>query len=412
MVLQVRLPEIPQCLRGTLLVDGCGLPRYWATVWAQFTLADLAELTRLEKMRAIERLYAYAEELFGVGGLDDALFNLDEARLGSILEGWFVSIRNQSQITSSDQERWRAGLDFVVAVTTWLGQGTRHEKRLARLDARWQRLNLLYGQLRIQRRHRTNMLRALPAVVVEAMYAILDPQSDMNPFKGTRTRWRVFAAFVLMLHQGLRRGELLLLNANAIKSGLDSRQQRRRYWLNVSEQGRVDTDSRYSRPGIKTADSIRQVPVSELTANLVQCYVDNYRGRPDHPYLLNAQSNTPLSTESLTKLFARVSMALPAAVLAELEDRTGKTSVTPHDLRHTCAVVRLNQLLNQGDSMDEALQKMRTFFGWSRISDMPTHYARAVFEDRLAAVWNSSFDDRVAVLRALPPGVRDASQTR
>jgi len=412
MVFQVRLPEIPQRLRGTLLMDGYGLPRYWATVWAQLALADLAELTRLGKLHAIERLYAYADELFGVGALDDALAGLDEARLGTVLEGWFVAIRNQPRITSSDQERWRAGLDFVVTVTTWLGQGTRHENRLARLDARWQRLNLLYGQLQIQRRHRTNMLSALPAVVVEAMYAILDPESDTNPFKGVRTRWRVFTAFVLMLHQGLRRGELLLLNANAIKSGLDARQQRRRYWLNVSEQGRVDTDFRYSRPGIKTADSIRQVPASELTANLVQSYVDNYRGRPDHPYLLNAQTNTPLSTESLTKLFARVSVALPAAVLAELEDRTGKTSVTPHDLRHTCAVVRLNQLLSQGDSMDEALQKMRTFFGWSRTSDMPTHYARAVFEDRLAAVWNNVFDDRVSVLRALPSGIRDAPPTR
>jgi integrase len=412
MVFQVRLPDVPQRLHGALLMDSCGLPRYWATVWAQLALADLAELTRLGKLHAIERLYAYTDELFGDGALDDALASLDEARLGSVLEGWFVSIRNQPRVTSSDQERWRAGLDFVVTVTTWLAQGTRHAKRLARLDARWQRLNLLYGQLQIQRRRRTNILRALPAVVVEAMYTLLDPESDTNPFKGVRTRWRVFTAFVLMLHQGLRRGELLLLNANAIKSGLDARQQRRRYWLNVSEQGRVDTDSRYSRPGIKTADSIRQVPVSELTANLVQCYVDNYRGRPDHPYLLNAQTNTPLSTESLTKLFARVSMALPAAVLAELEDRTGKASVTPHDLRHTCAVVRLNQLLSQGDSMDEALQKMRTFFGWSRTSDMPTHYARAVFEDRLAAVWNNVFDDRVAVLRALPPGIRDAGSTR
>ncbi|ANJ74978.1 tyrosine-type recombinase/integrase [Ralstonia insidiosa] len=412
MPLQVQQPEIPQRLHGAMLVDRCGMPRYWASVWAQFELANLAELTCLGKLYAVERLYSYADKLFGVGALDDALFSLDEARLGSILEGWFVSIRNQPQITGSDQKRWRAGLDFVVMVSTWLGHATQHENQLARLDARWQRLNLRYGQLQVQRQFRTNILRALPAVVVEAMYALLDPESGTNPFKGVRTRWRVFTAFVLMLHQGLRRGELLLLNANAIKSGLDARQQRRRYWINVSEQGRVDTDTRYSRPGIKTADSIRQVPVSELTSSLVQCYVDNYRGRPDHPYLLNAQTNTPLSTESLTTLFARISRALPAAALAELEDRTGKTSITPHDLRHTCAVVRLNQLLSQGDSMDEALQKMRTFFGWSRTSDQPANYARAVFEDRLAAVWNNVFDDQVAVLRALPAGGRDAGSTR
>ncbi|MNY69119.1 hypothetical protein D3C86_2070100 [compost metagenome] len=74
-------------------------------------------------------------------------------------------------------------------------------------------------------------------------------------------------------------------------------------------------------------------------------------------------------------------------------------------------MVRLNQLLSQGDSMDEALQKMRTFFGWSRTSDMPAHYARAVFEDRLSAIWNNVFDDRIAVLRALPSGARDVGAT-
>lgn len=325
---------------------------------------------------------------------------------------WFISIRNQPRLTASDQERWRTGLEFVVAVSTWLGQGMPHGDRLSQLDARWQRLHLLYSQLQIQRQHRVEVLRSLPAAVVEALYELLDPSSDTNPFKGLRTRWRVFTAFVLMLHQGLRRGELLLLTADAVKSGFDARQQRTRYWLNVGERRHGDEDPRHSRPGIKTAASIRQIPVSELTANLVQSYVDNYRGRPNHPYLLNAQTNTPLSTESLTKLFAQASAALPPHVLAELEDRTGKTSVTPHDFRHTSAVVRLNQLLTQGDAMDEALQKLRTFFGWSRTSDMPAYYARAVFEDRLAAVWNNVFDDRVAVLRALPPGARDAGAAR
>ena len=54
--------------------------------------------------------------------------------------------------------------------------------------------------------------------------------------------------------------------------------------------------------------------------------------------------------------------------------------------------------------MDEALQKLRTFFGWAKQSTMPSRYARAVFEDRLANVWNDAFDERVNLLRALPKG--------
>lgn len=52
--------------------------------------------------------------------------------------------------------------------------------------------------------------------------------------------------------------------------------------------------------------------------------------------------------------------------------------------------------------MDDALQRMRAFFGWSRTSEMPLRYARTVFEDRLASVWKDEFDERVSVLRSLP----------
>jgi integrase len=137
-------------------------------------------------------------------------------------------------------------------------------------------------------------------------------------------------------------------------------------------------------------------------ARLVQTYADNYRGRPEHPYLINSSMNRPLATESLTKAFRTISAALPEPVSRELFDRCNKTSITPHDLRHTCAVVRLNQLLSGGDHMDESLQKMRTFFGWSRTSLMPTRYSRAVFEDRLANVWNDSFDEKLALIRSIP----------
>ncbi len=54
-----------------------------------------------------------------------------------------------------------------------------------------------------------------------------------------------------------------------------------------------------------------------------------------------------------------------------LNDRTGMISISPHDLRHTAAVVRMKQLLGKGDPMPEALQKMRSFFGWAANSSMP-----------------------------------------
>ncbi|MGV7247216.1 hypothetical protein ACRXB1_37295, partial [Caballeronia sp. M23-90] len=119
---------------------------------------------------------------------------------------------------------------------------------------------------------------------------------------------------------------------------------------------------------VTQGDSVRQIPVSGITAQLVQTYVESYGGRPSHPLLLNSYLGNPLATESLTKAVREVSNVLPERVRRELSDRCGKDSVMPHDLRHTSAVVRLHQLLDSGDARDEALQKMRTFLGWSELA--------------------------------------------
>ena len=397
---------VPPGLRGPILVDQRGLPRYWAAVWATTSAAQLADSTHVKKLRYIENLYQHADQLRGMSALDDALGTLNDEVLAEILESWFVSIRNQPNGTDIDEKRWQTGLGFVTSVVTWVSKSQAADNRIRRIEERLNRLSTLYSQLHVRRVKTIETVRSLPASTVEALYEVLDPESAMNPFARDKTRWRVFIAFVLMLHQGLRRGEVLLLPVDAVKGAYDHKQHRTRHWLNVQENEYEDSDGdpRYSKPGIKTAHSIRQVPVSELTASMVQTYAGNYRGRPRHSFLLNSQVDMPLSTEALTKMFAQISHRLPTSVLKELKDRTGKESVTPHDLRHTCAVVRLHQLLEQGDSMDEALQKLRTFFGWSKTSSMPSRYARAVFEDRLASVWNDAFDDRVALLRALPKG--------
>jgi integrase len=397
---------VPAALRGPVLVDKSGIPRYWSAIWSATSIAQLADSTLTQKLRYVENLYQHADNLIGVGALDDALSGFDDEALAAILESWFISIRNQPAVTSADENRWQTGLGFVTDVITWLSSARRADDRLRHIEQRLHRLSSLYGQLHVRRSAAADAVRSLPASTVEALYALLDPECPQNPFLRMKTRWRVYVAFVLMLHQGLRRGEILLLPADAVKSAYDQKQNRTRYWLNVQENEyeNDDGDPRYSKPSIKTVHSVRQVPVSQLTATIVETYVENYRGRPDHPFLLNAQSNMPLATETLTKAFAQVSRCLPSDVLNELQNRTGKESITPHDLRHTCVVVRLHQLLEQGDSMDEALQKIRTFFGWSSKSVMPSRYARAVFEDRLSNVWNDAFDDRVALLRALPKG--------
>lgn len=395
---------LPASLRHDLLVDLAGVPRYWATIWSTLVLNDVAPSSREKKLRFLESLYIHADETAGPGSLDCALCPLDEPLLATILESWFISIVNRRSSSLGDEARWRTGFEFVSSMVTWLSKSTQPGEGLRSIELKLHRLSHLYGQLHVARSRQSTQVRSLPANVAEALYKLLDPMSETNPFVSERTRWIVFISFVLMLHQGLRRGELLQLPADAVKSAYDIRTDREHSWLNVETNPYEDesTDPRFSRPSIKTAQSIRQLPVSPAMASLVQSYVENYRGRPDHAFLLNSQRQLPLSTESLTKLFAKASRALPAKIRDELSARTGRSTVTPHDLRHTCAVVRLNQLLAQGDHMDEATQKLRTFFGWSRESTMPMRYASAVFENRLSTIWSEQFDSQIELLRALP----------
>ncbi|WP_204322073.1 hypothetical protein, partial [Streptococcus pneumoniae] len=62
---------------------------------------------------------------------------------------------------------------------------------------------------------------------------------------------------------------------------------------------------------------------------------------------------------------------------------------------------RLHGYLAADNNMDRAVEKLRFFFGWSRESEMPRHYARAYLEPSLAEIWDDGFEKFVAALRQI-----------
>ncbi len=400
MLTRLRSSDVPEPLRGAALVDSQGLPRYWASVWDSLQPADRAAGTAIAKLRRLEQFYCYTDEAIGYGLLDDALADLDVALLSQTLEGYYSALRNHQPATAASQERWHTAVQFVTEMTERFALGS-DSRGINELRDRLMRLQVINSQLHVSGKKRPERVSSLPSSVVEFLYELLDPDSTSNPFRRGVSRWRVYTVFILLLHQGLRRGELLISPADLIKSSIDSRSNEERYWMTV-RYNEYEDDTRYSEPSIKTAHSIRQIPVTKTTALIVDEYLANYRGRPNHSFLINSQKKSALSTEGLTKMFHKISKSLPQHIRKELRDHTGEDCVKPHFLRHTAAVVRLNQILSQGVPMPEALQQLRSFFGWSRASDMPLRYARAVFEDRLATVWRDDFDARVTILRNIP----------
>jgi hypothetical protein len=106
----------------------------------------------------------------------------------------------------------------------------------------------------------------------------------------------------------------------------------------------------------------------------------------------------------MNNVFSVATDALSTQAMKALQIR-GKASVTPHDLRHTCAVRRLGGFLDRGDSRAIAEEKLRVFFGWGPESLMPLLYANAYYETDADTVWQDKYDSYVGAIRQLE-GVR------
>lgn len=117
--------------------------------------------------------------------------------------------------------------------------------QVSSLSDRLVNVQLLNSHLHVGRRRRPERIRSLPAEVVEALYEMLDPESSSNPFVGAASRWRVYTIFMLLLHQGLRRGELLSFPVDVIKSAFDRKQQQVRYWMDVRYNQYENEDSHH-----------------------------------------------------------------------------------------------------------------------------------------------------------------------
>jgi integrase len=390
----VTLPD-----RTLVLVDSQMLPRYWAAVWSLFNAGGLAPSTHKRKLSHIEALYVQAENA-GVC-LDDLIQRLDLDGLGNALEAFFISLRNVPDPSSQALARWNGAFHFVRDACERIARKPGTKLRMNEVQEKIASLDRLYLGLRPQRRRMSTTVRALPKDVVHELLDMVKPRAPANPFEKESTQWRMYCLVVLLLFQGLRRSEALVLRADSLETQGDPVSGERRWLLRVP-LNEDECDPRAQVPSIKTADSIRSLPVTKLTAEIVQNYLENYRGKANHGYLLSSIRNQPLSIEGVNKAFHRLTDGLSVDARRSLLKSTGADSLTPHALRHTCAVLRMKQMLRMGHSPEQAMSNLRSFFGWSKTSVMPLHYAKAALDERLNETWNDRLDERLEFLRGLP----------
>lgn len=80
--IKLRNPSAPKSTKGWLLIDDLGLPRFWATVWADVLKANLGLTTRGHHLYAVERFYQATDRHFGSGALDRMISELDMLVIG------------------------------------------------------------------------------------------------------------------------------------------------------------------------------------------------------------------------------------------------------------------------------------------------------------------------------------------
>jgi integrase len=290
-------PGVPPSLHGPVLLDGSGRLRYWAAVDSFLTLGDLS--TVAARLAGIERLYAYAEGLWVRDSLDAIIARQDLGRVHDLLHGFFARLRNGGLRNGHPSERaWLSARRFAVTVCSRLAQSS-GPRRLRQVRDALDGLAQLDHHLAVGRRKRTQRPRALPAAVIEDLYELAAPASSRNPFRTDALRWRNYVIVLLLLHQGLRRGELLQLPVDAVKDDFDKRLGRRRIWLNVSQNPYERTDPRRAVPYLKNDLATRQIPISAPLADAIEAYVVNFRGKQSRSYLFSSQERKPLSVRAL-----------------------------------------------------------------------------------------------------------------
>lgn len=391
--------SLPPTSLGVVSVNSSGLPRFFATIWIDVLNPSLEPSTRRTHLAALDRLYRAVEEQNGDDCLDRLIAEADCDALEDCLVGFLAQLRNEAAIRGVDNAPvWMAAVAFITEMLRQAKNGA--GARADEIEAKILRLEAFYNQLVPNPDKPPPPIRALPPLVIEDLYEIFKPDSPRNPFKTDTLRWRNLLVFMLLLRLGLRRGESALLYASSFKEDFDPVAGKTVHWLDVEEAD--DPDPRYEQPGLKTKMSRRQLPLQQEIIDLAQFYIRNYRGRVNHPQLLISQKGKPLSLRSLSEIFETVTEALSEEAKKSLK-KQGLTGVSCHDLRHTSAVVRMRRYQDIGNDLDKAQEKLRTFFGWSKKSDMPRLYAKAYFETSLAEVWNEKFDDFVDALRRAAP---------
>lgn len=383
-----------------MLVDTNRLPRVFALAH-MMTWGSVSDSTKTARLRAIDRAYCAFERRSGEDCLDDLLGRQEIQRIADTLEGWYFELNACAQDQQISNRRiWKQAVEFITACLEASSPARALDSRdyqriLTRLRA--------FKKMKLGKGPRTFRPRSLPESVIDEIFSIMDPTSEMNPFRTAAVAFRNYTILLMAYELGLRRGELAMLPIDAIKEQFDPHIGQRRQWITI-DYNRYEEDRRSTIPSLKTTTSKRILPVSFSLFQMIECYRNDFRGKPPHSFLYNSGLERPLSMPSINRVFAIITDYLSSQSKSALLAACSKTTLSPHDIRHTSVVLRLKRTVAEGKSLSEAIEDLRIFYGWAKDSDMPQHYARAYFEGDLSEQTSERIERAIVTVRANDKG--------
>lgn len=213
-------------------------------------------------------------------------------------------------------------------------------------------------------------VKSLSTSEIKSVLEIINPTNPLNPFENIATKIRNYAIIAIMIETGIRSGELLTITMNnVIRSSKGSN------GLKIRRMQGVKKDSRTKKRGTKGRE--RDVPISKATAELLDLYVEKYRGTVDSKIDLNWLFLSH-SNQNMGKPLSRLD-----GITSKIETATG-IKITPHKLRHTAAWQFCLRYKKANKEWKEVETKLVYQFGWSG-SDSPEviHYAKQYIKDEL-----------------------------
>lgn len=215
-------------------------------------------------------------------------------------------------------------------------------------------------------RNQTGREQGLSREQEAVLLKVVQPGSLRNPFEDQPTQIRNQLLILLLLHLGIRAGELLNIRVSDIDWASNQ--------IVIARRADEKRDPRRRQPLVKTLD--RRLPVKDTLIQATHRYVVQFRskvpGARKHDYLLVTHKSgptqgQPMSRSALIKVIALISAAAPE--LADLH---------AHELRHTWND-RFSEFMNARDDSPtpEQQESQRSYLmGWKPDSGTAATYTK------------------------------------